>query len=139
MRPQFILYWTRIKNKHIILENRLLAKQWKIVFPHTVSRSGASCEQCHNYPQRFLAETQNKGQQSDQQLFIKGMEKVYLPLQDGLCALWSQKGCILKGGKFFQAKKFFNIIHQQKYIQYSVQQWQKLIKRAASGGRQSFP
>ena len=57
IRPQFIVFFTDVKNDRPVgEENRLLAARWKAFFPHTIHRGTVMCDGCHNNSERFLLE-----------------------------------------------------------------------------------
>ncbi len=55
--PRFILYTSDIRpGVSGRVENRLLAAEWKAIFPHTVRRGSVTCEGCHDAPARWMRE-----------------------------------------------------------------------------------
>jgi hypothetical protein len=118
IRPQFILYFTDIKNnKPVGRENRLLAAQWKAFFPHTISRGTVMCDGCHNTPQRFLLE--------------KEEDRIYQLQKDGmtLVSFWDQREQKVSNGSFMSHDRFAKMASKgPDFKKAYIKKWKNLIR-----------
>jgi len=118
IRPQFIIYFTDVKNNEPVgRENLLLAAQWKSFFPHTVSRGTVMCDGCHNNPGRFILE--------------KKKDRIYQIQKDGmaLVSFWDQKGQTMVNGAFMPPERFAGMSSKSPdYRKAYVKKWKKFIE-----------
>ena len=117
IRPQFIGYFTDIKNdRNIWEENRLLAAEWKAFFPHTVRRGTVMCEGCHDNPRRFVLEPE--------------ADRIYSLAADGmtLSSFWDQSGQRVANGAFLPAARYRELSRKTPaYRRGYLEKWQTLI------------
>ncbi|MBW2491794.1 MAG: hypothetical protein JRE65_11680 [Deltaproteobacteria bacterium] len=118
IRPQFIVYFSDIKNnKPVGIENRLLTARWKAFFPHTIRRGTTMCDGCHNNPKRFLLE--------------KEEDRVYQLQNNGMSldSFWSQKGQTVGNGSFMTPERFKKMTSKSPDFKKAyVEKWKRLIK-----------
>lgn len=118
IRPEFLLYFTDIKNDRPVgVENRLLAAEWKAFFPHTIRRGTVMCEGCHDSPRRFIMEPPG--------------ERIYQLQADGMTlpSFWDRSGQKVTNGDFFPVSRNLQLkkkspAYQRAYLE----KWQNLIK-----------
>ena len=118
IRPQFIVYFTDVKNNRPVgEENRLLTARWKAFFPHTIRRGTVMCDGCHNNPERFLLE---KEENRILRLQKNGMS---------LVSFWSQKGQTVGNGLFMTPERFKKMASKPpEFKKTYVKKWKRLIK-----------
>ena len=125
IRPQFIVYFTDVKNnKPVGGENRLLTAQWKAFFPHTIRRGTVMCDGCHNNPKRFLLE--------------KEEDHIYRLQKNGmtLSSFWSQKGQTMANGSFMIPERFNKMTSKPPEFKNAyVKKWKRLLKAVANCSR----
>lgn len=118
IRPQFITYFTDVKNNRPVgAENRLLAAQWKAFFPHTVRRGTVMCDNCHGNPSRFILE--------------KEEDRLYQLQKDGLklISFWDQSGQTVVNGSFMPPERFAQMASRKPaYKKAYVKKWKKLLE-----------
>ena len=118
VRPQFIVYFTDIKNNLPVgEENRLLTARWKAFFPHTIRRGTVMCDGCHNNPGRFLLE--------------KEEDRIYRLQKNGmsLTSFWSQKGQTVGNGSFMTPERFKKMASKPpEFKKAYLKKWKHLIK-----------
>ncbi|MBW2602987.1 MAG: hypothetical protein JRE28_01555 [Deltaproteobacteria bacterium] len=118
IRPQFIVYFTDVKNNRPVgEENRLLTARWKAFVPHTIRRGTVMCDGCHNNPERFLLE--------------KEEDRIYRLQKNGmsLASFWSQKGQTVGNGSFMTTKRFKKMASKPpEFKKAYVKKWKRLIK-----------
>ncbi len=118
VRPQFIVYFTDVKNnKPVGEENRLLSARWKAFFPHTIRRGTVMCDGCHNNPGRFLLE--------------KKEDRIYRLQKNGmsLVSFWSQEGQTVGNGSFMTPERFKKMASKpSEFKKAYVKKWKRLIK-----------
>jgi len=118
IRPQFIVYFSDVKNnKPVGEENRLLTARWKAFFPHTIRRGTVMCDGCHNNPGRFLLE--------------KEEDRIYRLQKNGmsLASFWSQKGQTVGNGSFMTPDRFKKMASKPpEFKKEYVKKWKRLIK-----------
>lgn len=118
IRPEFLLYFTDIKNDRPVgVENRLLAAEWKAFFPHTIRRGTVMCEGCHDSPRRFIMEPPG--------------DRIYQLQADGMTlpSFWDRSGQKVTNGDFFPVSRNLQLkkkspAYQRAYLE----KWQNLIK-----------
>lgn len=117
IRPQFIVYFSDIKNNRPVgEENRLLTARWKAFFPHTIRRGTVMCDGCHNNPGRFLLEEEDR---------IYRLEKNGMTLT----SFWSQKGQTVGNGSFMTPERFKKMTSKPpEFKKAYVEKWKRLIK-----------
>ncbi len=119
IRPEFILYFTDIKNdKPVGGENRLLAAEWKAYFPHTVRRGTVVCDGCHDNPRRFIME--------------KEEDRIYRLQADGITlpSFWDRTGQKVANGDFLPASRYTRMSKKgPAYKKAYVEKWKSLIGR----------
>ena len=117
IRPQFIGFFTDIKNDRAIWEeNRLVAAEWKAFFPHTVRRGTVMCEGCHDNPRRFVLEPE--------------ADRIYQLQKDGLAlsSFWDQRGQTVSNGAFISAARYRELSRKTPAYQRAyLEKWQKLV------------
>ncbi len=89
IRPQFIAYFSDIRNDMVVgEENRLLTASWKAFFPHTVRRGTVMCDGCHDAPRRFIMEGKE--------------DRIYRLQDDGMKipSFWDRTGQKVMNGDF---------------------------------------
>ncbi len=118
VRPQFIIYFTDIKdNLPVGEENRLLAAQWKAFFPHTIRRGTVMCDGCHGNARRFLLE--------------KKETRLYELQKDGmtLISFWDQNGHSMLNGSFMPPERFAEMASRKPaYKKAYLKKWKKFLK-----------
>gem|GEM_PF-108050 len=121
IRPQFIVYFTDLKNNRPVgEENRLIASRWKTFFPHTIRRGTVMCDGCHNNPGRFLLE--------------KEEDRMYRLQKNGmtLASFWSQKGQTVGNGSFMTSSRFKKMTSKPpEFKRAYINKWSQLIKAVA--------
>ncbi|GFO69278.1 cytochrome c [Geomonas limicola] len=126
IRPQFLLYFSEILNDRPVgswsrgsadlLENRLLAAQWKAFFPHTIRRGTVMCEGCHDTPRRYLLEPPQ--------------DRIYQLQADGmtLASFWERSGQRVVNGDFLPMARYQRVTARTKEYQRAyLEKWQQLI------------
>lgn len=127
IRPQFLLYFSDIRNDRVVgawtagsqdlLENRLLAAEWKAFFPHTVRRGTVMCEGCHDTPRRYLLEAPQ--------------DRIYQLQADGMTlpSFWDRSGQKVVNGDFLPMARYRRVAAKtQEYQRAYLEKWQQLIK-----------
>ena len=129
IRPQFLLYFSDIKNDRPVgnwplatgpdlVENRLLAAEWKAFFPHTIRRGTVMCEGCHDTPRRFIME--------------KKEDRIYQLQADGMTlpSFWDRTGQKVTNGDFLPVSRYLLLTEKSPAYQKAyLQKWQNLINR----------
>jgi hypothetical protein len=117
IRPQFIAYFTDIRNDRAIWdENRLLAANWKAFFPHTVRRGTVMCEGCHDNPRRFVQERKE--------------DRIYRLQAEGmtLSSFWDARGQQVMNGTFYPAERYRLLGRKtDAYKRVYLEKWQSLV------------
>ena len=125
IRPQFISYYSDLRGgAHPVLENRLLAAEWKAFFPHTVRRGTVMCDSCHNDARRYLLEAEE--------------DRVYRPDLDGLGlgSFWNRQGQQVSNGRFVTPAEFAEFNKKDStFTKAYVERWKKLLGQDASSSR----
>ena len=125
IRPQFISYFTDVRNNQPVgAENRLVAAQWKAVFPHTVRRGTVMCDGCHSNPGRFILE--------------KEEDRLYQLQQDGLklISFWDQSGQTVVNGSFMPPERFARMASRKPaYKKAYLKKWKKLLQAVENSSR----
>ncbi len=134
IRPQFIIYFTDIKNnisvhsqfanykrlhnnKPVEEENILLSARWKAFFPHTIRRGTHMCNDCHNNSAKFLLKNKKDG--------IFQLEKNKM----SLISFQNQKGQSMSNGSFMTLQRFKKMIStSDKFKKLYVIKWKNLTK-----------
>ncbi|ACM19704.1 menaquinol oxidoreductase complex Cbc6, cytochrome c subunit, putative, 10 heme-binding sites [Geotalea daltonii FRC-32] len=119
IRPQFIAYFSDIRNDMVVgEENRLLTASWKAFFPHTVRRGTVMCDGCHDAPRRFIMEGKE--------------DRIYRLQDDGmkLPSFWDRTGQKVMNGDFLSPARYRamtekNAAYQRAYVE----KWKKLTDR----------
>lgn len=117
IRPQFIAYFTDIRNDRAVWdENRLLAAQWKAFFPHTVRRGAVMCEGCHDNPRRFVLE------RKEDRIYQLQAEGMTLP------SFWDASGQRVANGAFYPAARYRDLSRKTTAYQRAyLEKWQSLV------------
>lgn len=119
IRPQFIGYFTEIRNDRAVgEENRLVAAEWKAFFPHTIRRGSVLCEGCHDTPRRFILE--------------KEEERIYDLQKDGMTlrSFWDREGQRVVNGGFLPLPRYRLLTTKSpSYQRAYLEKWQRLINR----------
>ncbi len=119
IRPQFISYFSHVREGMAVgEENRLLAAEWKALFPHTVQRGTVMCDECHNNPRRFVLEPPE--------------ERIYLLRQDGMSleSFWDRKGQKVTNGDFLEPWKVRRLSEKTPtFKKRYVEKWKRLVDR----------
>jgi hypothetical protein len=117
IRPQFIAYFSDLKEEEQVLEeNRLLTAQWKAFFPHTVQRGTVLCEGCHDNPGRFLLEPPE--------------DHIYQLARDEMTlgSFWDQTGQEVMNGRFYDLERYERMNRKgPDYQRAFVSKWKKMI------------
>ena len=117
IRPQFIGYFTEIRNDRALWEeNRLMAAEWKAFFPHTIRRGTVMCEGCHDNPRRFILEGE--------------ADRIYQLQADGMTlgSFWESRGQKVINGGFFPASRYLRMNKKTpSYQRAYLEKWQSLI------------
>ncbi|MBU0988331.1 MAG: hypothetical protein KKH68_13870 [Proteobacteria bacterium] len=125
IRPQFITYFTDVKNdRPVDEENRLLTAQWKAFFPHTVRRGTVMCDGCHGNPGRFVLE--------------KEEDRMYQLQQEGmkLISFWDQSGQTVINGSFMPPERFAGMAARKPaYKKAYVKKWKKLLEAVENSSK----
>jgi hypothetical protein len=114
IRPQFTLFATDPARRW---ENRLLAAEWKALFPHTVRRGTTTCSGCHDTARRFLLEAD--------------ADRIHRPDEDGLPlrSFWNRDGQKLVNGAFFPPERY-RLMNRRTpaYVREHLKQWQDILR-----------
>lgn len=126
IRPQFIGYYTEVTGDRVVgEENRLVAAEWKALFPHTVRRGTVMCEGCHDNPRRFLQEGEG--------------DRIYQLQADGmkLTSFWVTAGQRVDNGDFFSAARYLQLTRKSAAYQRAyLEKWQSLVRRVEASSAQ---
>lgn len=118
IRPQFIAYYTKIRNGRAVgAENQLLAAEWRAFTPHTIQRGSAACDACHDNPRRFLLEPVR--------------DRIYDLTRDGmtLYSFWNQSGQKVVNGRFMDQHRYQSMTtRSDAYKRAYVEKWKKLAR-----------
>jgi len=127
IRPQFQLYYSELlydrpvgnwsSQGADIMENRLLAAEWKAFFPHTVRRGTVMCEGCHDNPRRYLMEPPE--------------DRIYQLQADGMTlgSFWDRSGQRVVNGDFLPPARYRAVTARTpNYQRAYLEKWQGLIK-----------
>ncbi len=124
IRPQYIAYYSDLRPGSRE-ENRLVAAQWRALFPHTVRRATPACDSCHGGDsRRFLLE--------------RAEQRIYLPEKDGLAlpSFWDSRGQTLVNGRFVSAEEFTSFGRRTPdYVRHYVDKWQTFVKRVDASSK----
>jgi len=125
IRPQFIIYFSDIKNnKPVGEENRLLAAKWKAFFPHTIRRGAVMCDGCHGNARRFLLEKKDK--------------RLYDLQKDGMTlnSFWDQNGHSMLEGTFMPPERFAKMASPKPaYTKAYLKKWKKLLQSVENSSK----
>lgn len=125
IRPQFILYFSDIRNHGPVgQENRLLAAEWKALFPHTVRRGSVLCDGCHDAPARFLLEPERT--------------RIYQVREEGLTlrSFWDRDGQRVVNGSFLQPERVRKLAERTpEYAREYVRKWQTVTGQDGRSSR----
>ena len=125
IRPEFVVYFTDISNDRPVgTENRLLAAEWKALFPHTIRRGTVMCEGCHATPRRFIME--------------KPEDRIYQLQADGMTlpSFWDRTGQKVTNGDFLPVSRYRQMtIKSPAYQRAYLEKWQKLINHVENSSR----
>lgn len=125
IRPQFISYYSDLRGEpHPLVENRLLAAEWKAFFPHTVRRGTVLCDSCHNDARRYLLEAEE--------------DRIYRIDLDGLglVSFWNQQGQTLINGSFVTPDQFAGMQKKDStFTKAYVERWKKLLGQDADSSK----
>lgn len=117
IRPQFILYLTKIIQKDVIYENVLKAAEWKAFMPHSVRRETVMCDSCHDNDKRLMLL-----QEEDD---IYDMKKNKLSLK----SFWNNEGQTVYNGDFLDNATVNRIKGRSKqYLKGYIQKWKTLTE-----------
>lgn len=117
IRPEFILYFTDIRNDRPVgKENRLLAAEWRAFFPHTIRRGTVMCQGCHDNPRRFIME--------------RPEDRIYQLQADGMTlpSFWDRTGQKVTNGAFLPVSQYLQLTKKSMaYKRAYIEKWQNLI------------
>jgi hypothetical protein len=125
IRPQFLLYFSDIRGDRPVgswpggadlMENRLLAAEWRAFFPHTVRRGTVMCEGCHDNPRRYLMESPG--------------DRIYQLQADGMTlqSFWDRTGQRVSNGDFLPVARYLQLKNKSAaYRRAYLEKWQTLI------------
>jgi hypothetical protein len=117
--PRFILYTSDIRPGAPAREqNRLLAAEWKALFPHTVRRGSVTCEGCHDAPARWMREP--------------ARDRIRRLQDDGMTLLSfrDRAGQKVVNGRFLDDARFARLaLRGRAYKIALVEKWKRLIDR----------
>jgi hypothetical protein len=124
--PRFILYASDIRPGVVgRVENRLMAAEWKALFPHTVRRGSVPCEGCHDAPARWMREP--------------ARDRFMRPAEDGMLleSFRDRAGQRVVNGAFLDDARVARLsARDRKYKAALVEKWKRLIDRVdASSAR----
>jgi hypothetical protein len=118
IRPQFLAYFTDVAGAGAVgEENRLLAAEWKALFPHSIQRGTPMCDACHDSPERFLLGNPE--------------QRIYRPEQDGLTlgSFWEQAGQRVSNGTFYPRERYEQMSGRSaEYVKAYVEKWKRLTE-----------
>jgi hypothetical protein len=115
IRPQFILYYTHLKDGKPVVENQLLTASWKAVSPHTVRRGSVMCDSCHGNMRRLMLEPEDAG--------------IFRLKEDGLglASFWDRRGQVVINGTFIERDRYLRMTEKSSSYQKAyVKKWQIL-------------
>lgn len=122
IRPQFIAYYSKIRNKKAVgAENQLLAAEWRAFSPHTIQRGTVLCDGCHDNPRRFLLEPPQ--------------DRLYDLHKDGmtLYSFWNQAGQTMVNGRFMDQERYQRMSTKtNQYKRYYVEKWKRFARPDAA-------
>ncbi len=125
IRPEFIAYYSDLREDSSGVENRLLSAQWKAFFPHTVRRGSVMCDSCHDDRRRYLLEPE------DDRLYRIDLDGMTLP------SFWNQQGQQVSNGAFISPQQFSELNKKDgPYTRAYVKRWQELLGRGADSSPQ---
>ena len=117
IRPEFITYYSDLRGGEFpLVENQLLAAEWKPFFPHTIRTGTVMCDNCHDDRRRYLLEAEE--------------DRVYRIDLDGLglMSFWNQQGQTIRDGSFVSPQQFSLITKKDAdYTKAYVKRWKKLL------------
>jgi hypothetical protein len=122
IRPQFIAYYSDLRgDPHPLLENRLVATEWKAFFPHTVRTGTVMCDSCHADRRRYLLE------EEEDRLYRIDLDGL------GLSSFWNQEGHTLRNGSFVSPQQF-SLLREKTaaYTKAYVKRWKSLLGQEES-------
>lgn len=117
IRPQFIVFYSDLREEGDGTENQLTAARWQAFFPHTVRSGSGMCDSCHGNARRFLLENEQ--------------DRIYFLERDGLplASFWSQEGQVVGNGAFFSRERYAAINEKSpEFIRTYVEKWKKLVE-----------
>lgn len=121
IRPQFISYYSDLRGEpYPLVENELLAAEWKAFFPHTVRRGTVMCDSCHHDARRYLLEAEE--------------DRIYRVDLDGLGlgSFWNQQGQVISNGAFVTLEQFSKLSKKDAtFTKAYVERWKKLLGQDA--------
>lgn len=122
IRPQFIAYYSKIRNGRAVgTENQLLAAEWRAFTPHTIQRGSVTCDGCHDNPRRFLLEPPQ--------------DRIYDLSKDGmtLYSFWNQAGQKLTNGRFMDQRRYQRMTTKtDAYKRAYVEKWKQFARPDAA-------
>lgn len=124
IRPQFIAFYSDLREDPPRQENVLAAARWQAFFPHTIRRGTVTCDGCHDRPERFLLEPEER--------------RIYLPAKDGmsLSSFRNSRGQALANGTFFAPEEFSRLSSPTpEYVRGYVEKWKNFIERVEESSR----
>ncbi|HEY3489884.1 MAG TPA: selenite/tellurite reduction operon b-type cytochrome iron-sulfur cluster-binding subunit ExtO [Candidatus Deferrimicrobiaceae bacterium] len=117
--PRFILYYSDVRpGMKDRVENRLLAAEWKTIFPHTVRRGSVTCEGCHDAPDRWMREP--------------AADRIFRLKDDGLslAAFRDREGQRVINGAFLDEGRIARLKSRNREYKIAlVNKWKRLIDR----------
>jgi hypothetical protein len=117
IRPQFVSYYSDLRGgEGLLVENQLMAAEWKAFFPHTIRRGTVMCDSCHNDARRYLLEA------AEDRIYRIDLDGL------GLSSFWDQQGQTISNGSFASPEQFTELTKKDAaYTRAYVERWQKLI------------
>lgn len=124
IRPQFIAFYSDLREEGTGNENQLMSAEWRAFFPHTVRSGTVMCDGCHGEARRFLLE--------------KEQDRIYALERDGLplSSFWSQQGQQVGNGSFVSPERFSEMNKRtSQYTKAYVDKWKNLVESVEGSSR----
>lgn len=125
IRPQFISFYSDLREEGSGVENKLMAARWQAFFPHTIRSGSVMCDGCHGDARRFLLE--------------KEQDRVYFLERDGLplTSFWNREGQVVGNGSFLSPERFSAMtIKSPEFTRAYVEKWKKLVESVESSSKE---
>jgi len=119
IRPEYIIIYSDIKKSE--LQNKIISKTWKAVFPHTINRGAPVCNSCHMKRWRFLLACSEEDQD---EFFIFDTKKDFA---ENIMFGCSKKQKILNGS-FYRSEKVFDKVKTSEFIKGYLKKWDLILQ-----------